>query len=338
MTDGDLAALPRRAACARLLAAPLALLGGCAGTGAGPAVEPYTAETTYRKLVGAYPFIRIASDEPGDAVELRTGLVYAQRGDHALALDLLLPRATGAGARRPPGAIVLVHGGGWRSGDRRELRPLAVGLARRGHVAACISYRLSGEARYPAAVHDVKAALRWLRGQAAAIGLDEQRIAVGGGSAGGQLASLAGVTNGLPGFDDPGAPPGAASSAAQAIVNLDGLSDFTSEAARRHEDDPRKQPSAAGAWLGGRYAQARARWHEASPLTHAGAGTPPMLFVTSGEARFSVGCDDMVARLRPLGVPVQVRALPDAPHSFWLFEPWLAPTVDTVADFLGRYL
>lgn len=324
-----------------LLLAAAALLAGCAATApttlqpppqaAPPA--PYTAETTHARLVGQYPQIRIASREPTADVQVLADLVYADRGGRRLALDLVLPRS----AAGPLTTIVLVHGGGWRSGERANLLPLAIGLARRGIAAATVSYRLSGEARYPAAVQDVKAAIRWLRERSAVHGLDPARFAVGGGSAGGQIAALVGVTNGLPRFDlaaaaDP------AGSAVQAIVNIDGLSDFTSPAALVHEDDPRKHPSAAGAWLGGRYAEQRALWHEASPISHVGPGTPPVLFVVSAEERFSLGHREMMDRLAALGVASERVSLPGTPHSFWLFEPWLAPTVEAVAGFLQRQL
>lgn len=299
------------------------------------ASEIYNAQTTYAKLVADHPFIRIASaDVPAD-VRALTDLAYLRRGERELALDLYLPRQPTA---RPRPAIVLVHGGGWRSGERSNLAPLAIALARRGVAAAVVSYRLSGEARYPAAIHDVKAALRWLRQHAVEHRIDPDFIAVGGGSAGGQIASLVGVTNGDAHFD-PQAAESPMSSAAQAIVNIDGLSDFTSEAARLHEDDPRKNPSAAGAWFGGRYADKIELWREASPLSHVGPGTPPMLFVISAQPRFSLGYKDMVAKLGVLGIPSRVVQIPDTPHSFWLFEPWLAPTVEVVAEFLNaRFL
>lgn len=304
-----------------------------------PAVPAYTAATTQAQLAGRYPFIRIAEARLPPTVRALPAQTYALRDGRALLLDLYLPAAP-ADPTGPRAAIVLVHGGGWRTGVRENLAPLAIGLAQRGYAAATVSYRLSPEARYPAAVHDVKAALRWLRARAADHGIDPARIAVGGASAGGQIASLVGVTNGQPRFEGPpdaAATPGV-SSAAQAIVNIDGLSDFTSEAARAHEDDPRKNPSAAGAWFGGRYAEQTARWHEASPISHAGPATPPMLFVVSAQPRFSLGQAEMAARLAAWGVPTQRVQLPDTPHAFWLFEPWLAPTVAAVADFLDRQL
>jgi acetyl esterase/lipase len=299
-----------------------------------PAPESYTAETTYKKLAPAYPYIRIASSEAPASVRALTGITYVRRGEHALQLDLYLP------ARPKPGSVpgfVLVHGGGWRAGVRANFAPMAIRMAQHGYAAATISYRLSPEALYPAAVQDARAAVRWMRTHAGEYGIDPARIAIGGGSAGGQIAALGGVTDGLARFD-PDDGPGAISSAVQAIVNIDGLSDFTSEAARKYEDDPARQPSSAGAWFGGRYAEKEALWREASPLFHVNAKTPPVLFIGSGQARFSVGREDMMARLGAAGVPGRVVVVPGTPHSFWLFDPWLGPTVEATVAFLDEYL
>jgi pectinesterase len=302
---------------------------------AAPAPAEYTAETTYAKLVKAYPFIRIASRELPPSVRKIQDLTYARHGGRDLQLDLYLPARPAA---VPAPGIVFVHGGGWRNGVRANFAPMAIRMAERGYAAATISYRLSPEAQYPAAIHDAKAAVRWMRANAARYGIDPDRIAIGGGSAGGQIASLVGVTGGIDRFDpdslNPGAGPGTASSAVQAIVNIDGLSDFTSEAARQYEDDPAKQPSSAGAWFGGRYAEKAALWREASPTFYVNARTPPILFIGSAQARFSVGREEMVAKLTAAGVPSQVVLLPETPHSFWLFDPWLAPTVEAIDAFL----
>lgn len=283
-----------------------------------PPATPYTAQTTYDKLVRNYPFIRIASAEPVAAVRKVANLTYVQYGARALQLDLYLP----ASAAAPVPIVVLVHGGGWRSGDRAEFVPLALRLAERGFAAATVSYRLSDEAKYPAAIDDVDAAVRWVRAHGAGHGIDPRRIALAGGSAGGQIASLVGVARG----------------GVQAVVNIDGLSDFTSPAARQHEDDPVKKPSAAGHWFGGSYAQKSALWREASPTFYVGPATPPILFIGSAQARFAVGREEMVAKMTAAGVPSRVLLLPDTPHSFWLFDPWLAPTVEAMSDFLTTHL
>jgi len=320
----------------KLMAA--ALSGLAAGACAQPAPESYTAETTYTKLVKQYPFIGVASREAPATVEPQRDITYISHGTRALQLDLYLPKAR-AGKQLP--GIVLVHGGGWRTGVRANFAPMAIRMAERGYAAATVSYRLSPEAPYPAAIHDVKAALRWMRAHAAQYGIDPQRIAVGGGSAGGQIASLVGVTGGIERFD-PGAASGtsagAVSSAAQAIVNIDGLSDFTSEAARKYEDDPAKQPSSAGAWFGGRYAEKAALWRDASPTFYVNAQTPPILFIGSAQTRFAVGREEMIAKMDAAGVASRVLLLPETPHSFWLFDPWLAPTVEATVRFLDEHM
>lgn len=300
---------------AALLAAMAAALAGCA------TISQYTADSTYTKLIGHYPHIVVASSDVPPEVRAVRGLTYVRYGDRALQLDLYLPR----NAARASPAIVLVHGGGWRSGTRHNLAPMAIRLAQRGYAAATVSYRLSPEARYPAAVDDVRQSVRWLRRHAGQYRIDPERMAIAGGSAGGQIASLVGVT-------------GTKDSALQAIVNIDGLSDFTSAAARLHEDDPAKTPSSAGAWFGGTYAEKTTLWHEASPLFYVTARTPPVLFIGSGQTRFSVGREEMVDRLNEHGVAGSVLVLPDTPHSFWLFDPWLTPTVDAMDTFLKQHL
>ncbi|WP_313034249.1 family 43 glycosylhydrolase [Massilia alkalitolerans] len=283
------------------------------------AQAPYNADTTYRKLVRDYPDIRIASAEAPAPVQVRKDLEYARRGDLSLGLDLYLPGPGG----KPAPLVILVHGGGWGSGERTNMAPLAARLAARGYAAATVSYRLSGQARYPAAIEDVQEAVRWLRKGAGSHGIDPSRVAIAGGSAGGQIAALVGMLE---------------PQAIRAVVNIDGLSDFTSEEARRHEDDPNKNPSAAGAWFGGRYAEKEALWREASPINHVGKNSPPVLFITSGVPRFSVGREAMAAKLATHGVHSDTVALAGTPHSFWLFDPWVSPTVDVMAAFLERVL
>lgn len=292
----------------------------------------YTAEATYQKLIGDYPFISIASRSVPPSVREHKNITYVRYGKRALQLDLYLPTAKSK-VIRP--AIVLVHGGGWRSGYRTNLTPLAIAMAEQGYVAATISYRLAPEAQYPAAIHDVKAALRWLRSHAEKYGVNPQQIAVAGASAGGQIASLTGVTSNIDKFD-PQAQRSRVSSEAQAIINIDGLSDFTSEAARFHEDDPRKNPSSAGSWFGGRYAEKTALWHEASPTFYVNKNTPPILFLISAQERFSVGHKEMIEKMQPLQIPYQVTQIPNTPHSFWLFDPWLQPSVDVIVRFLDQ--
>ena len=133
-------------------------------------------------------------DTLGKAASMESGVVYGVGGGRELRLDLYRP----SGGSGPYPAVVFIHGGGWRSGQRGQLSRQAMYLATRGYVCACIEYRLSGEASFPAAIEDCKCAVRWMR----AVGtknyrVDPERIAVSGSSAGGHLALLTGASGGV---------------------------------------------------------------------------------------------------------------------------------------------
>ncbi len=312
----------------RVAAFSLLLIAGCAASI--PRDSSFTAASAYEKERPRFPFIRIAEPRLTAGVAERRNIVYASRGVRKLHLDIFHP----ASGQDCPG-VLMVHGGGWRSGDRSMEIPLAQQLAARGYVAVAVEYRLSPEARYPAAMHDIKAALRWMRAHAAQYGIDPQRIAISGESAGGQLAALAGYTGDIAELEGSGGDDGY-SSRVQAVIDIDGILDFTSEQARRHEDDPNKNPSSAGAWFGGRYAEQRELWHEASPVYYVNAATPPTLFINSSIPRFHVGRDEVIGKLKQHGIYSEVHTFADTPHPFWLFHPWFEPTVDLMVKFLDR--
>src|SRR3954466_15381145 len=115
-------------------------------------------------------------------------LEYARVGDISLKLDLYVPAA----AKSPP-VVVWVHGGAWRGGSKSN--PSVLPLTERGYAVASVDYRLSPVAKFPAQVYDIKAALRYLRATAKQHGINEEKIAISGGSAGGHLAALVGATN-----------------------------------------------------------------------------------------------------------------------------------------------
>src|SRR3954447_10629247 len=120
-----------------------------------------------------------------------TDIEYARTGEQALKLDLHLPPEK---LRAP--LIVWVHGGAWRSGSKKDM-PLGR-LVEEGYAIASVDYRLSTQARFPAQIHDLKAAIRFLRGHAGEWRLNTKQIVVAGDSAGVHLAALVGVSNGHP--------------------------------------------------------------------------------------------------------------------------------------------
>ena len=142
-------------------------------------------------LSGAVP----ARAEPMPA-ETRRDVIYSRVAALELTLDLYLPpRSTD----EPAPVVLWVHGGGWVTGDKRDV-PLRW-LTSEGYAVASLRYRLLQEAIFPAAVHDVQAAIRFLRGRASELGLDGDRLALAGASAGGHLASLVGLTPDDPTLD-----------------------------------------------------------------------------------------------------------------------------------------
>jgi acetyl esterase/lipase len=124
----------------------------------------------------------------GAHAETQTDIEYARAGELVLKLDLHRPQVA-----NPP-LIVYVHGGAWRAGSKSDV-PIAA-LLDHGFAIASVDYRLSTQAVFPAQIHDIKAAIRFLRAKAAEFRLNTEKIAIIGSSAGGHLAALVGVTNG----------------------------------------------------------------------------------------------------------------------------------------------
>ena len=152
-----------------------------------------------------------------------------------------------------------------------------------------------------------------------------------GYSAGGQLASLAGVTNGNEKFEEESGEMNF-SSEVQAVVDMDGLLDFTNAGSLAVK---RTTNSADVSWLGGFYEEIPERWKEASPLVWVNRDAPPFLFINSSQTRFHAGCDDMVSRLNQFGIYNEVHTFEDAPHSYWFFHPWFDPTIEHMTNFLN---
>lgn len=200
-------------------------------------------------------------------------------GFRPLLLDLYLP------ARRPYPAVVWVHGGAFLMGSRSllpgilERAELFRRLPAAGIAVASIDYRLSGEAPFPAQLHDVKAAIRWLRARGPEAGIDPDRLAVWGESAGGHLAAMATVTSGVEELEgDIGI--GGVPSSVTAGIDWYGPTDF----AAMDEDAPADSamthdaPDSPESLLIGAPVQERPDLvARANPCTYARQGTPPLL-------------------------------------------------------------
>lgn len=290
-----------------------------------PRDTSYTLRSAYEHIRKDFPLVRPIRPELPKGVLFQKEIVYTQIGDRALHLDIFYPAEKRKKGR--PG-VLLIHGGGWRSGSREMEVPMAQQLAGKGYVTVAVEYRLSPEAQYPAGIHDLKAAIRWMRAHAAEYGLDTARIAAYGCSSGAQMASFLGTTNGMAQFEgDEGF--GGYSSSVQAVLNIDGIVSFA-------HPEASAEGVMAGQWLGGLREENWKNWVEASPLEHAGAQTPPFLFVNCIIPRFHAGRDDLLKILSQAGTYSEVHTIPDSTHSFWTVHPWFELTLDYSTAFLRK--
>jgi len=295
-----------------------------------PKNTSYTLDSAYEKYKPYYPFIKPVRYNEIYGSLRHKNIPYVSYGRKTLVLDLFSTPEKGE-VTRP--VVLLIHGGGWGSGDRTLMYPLADYLGKRGYITIAVEYRLSPEAQYPAAVDDINNAIEWVRKNGREYGIDPNRIVILGCSAGAQLAGLVGLKYGTDTDSE-----GNIQKRVHSIVNIDGIMDFSSKEARRWEDDPSRKITAAGTWFGGRYDEKEALWKEASPVYYVTENAPPILFVNSSMARFYVGRDEVVDQLKTYSIFYDIKTFEDTPHSFWLFDPWFQKTSETVLGFLNHTL
>jgi pectinesterase len=228
-----------------------------------------------------YPYIKIAVPELNTGITVKENLVYDSNNGRDLHLDIFSP-ANKIKSKYP--AVILIHGGGWRSGNKSMQHTMAARLAAHNYIAAAVEYRLSPEALYPARVTDLKNSVKWIRRNAGSYNIDENKIAVLGCSAGGTLAALLGTTNGDIRFEDT-ADYSENLSDVQAIIDIDGVLDFTDPAESGKDNDPLK-PSAGRLWFGASYKENPELWREASPIYQVNKRSAPIIFINSSIERF----------------------------------------------------
>lgn len=208
--------------------------------------------------------------------------------------------------------------------------PLAQRMAGKGYATICIEYQLSLEAPYPAALYNIKSAIRWVRKNAELLHIDPDKMAIAGGSAGGHLAALTGMTNGVEKME--GAHGNTESSSdIQAIIDMDGVLNFINPESLKRPASPH---SADSEWLRGSFEEIPSTWKEASPLFWVDENAVPILFINSGFPRFHAGQDEMIAMLNRYGIKNEVRKFDIMVHPFWLFEPWIDLTAKYIDNFL----
>jgi acetyl esterase/lipase len=256
-------------------------------------------------------------------------------------LDIYLPN--NGEALKP--VIVSIHGGAFMEGDKADSQvlPMLEGL-RQGYAVVSVNYRMSGEAKFPALVQDVKAAIRWIRANANQYRFDSQKIAAWGGSAGGYLATMLGVTGEIGEFDDPKLGNPDQSSNVQAVVTWFAPTDFLKMdeqlIARHLRPSPGNEhngpSSPESLLLGEQIIKIPELGKIANPEIYIGANVPPFL-IQHGT------CDDIVpvdmsihfaAKLPPDRVELEL--LEGAGHADPCFET--SENIERVLSFLGQHL
>jgi acetyl esterase/lipase len=241
-------------------------------------------------------------------IRIQSGIEYTNPDDQHLKLNMARP-AQGDG---PFPAILCIHGGGFRAGNREGYDGLIKQLAARGYVAVTVSYRFAPKYQFPAQVYDVKAAVRWLRAHAAEYHIDPNRIGVTGGSAGGHLAQFLGVTSDVKEFEGDGGNPNQ-SSRVTCVVNYFGPSDFT-KSYGKSVDAAEVLPL----FLGGNLEQARQRHIASSPLNWVTPNAAPTLCVHGTKDPY-VAYEQatwIVDRLKACGVEAELLTMEGAGHGF----------------------
>lgn len=261
-------------------------------------------------------------------VSLERNVVVGNFGGIDLTVDVARPAAMDG----PAPALLFLPGGGWLTADRSPLpERYGIPMAERGFVCVTGEYRVLEQAIWPAAIQDVKAIIRWMRANAAGLGLDPERIALGGKSAGGHLTLLAGATNGSGEFEEShngnGVNAGYSSRVA-AVIGVAPVSDI-SEYWRRPHMTPYTAADASDAAL-----------RAANPIDRVDGSYPPtMLLHGTNDDRVP---HEMTLRmfhtLERNGVPAELALFAEQDHMFDRIPTYSQAIVENMARFLGRYV
>lgn len=215
-----------------------------------------------------------ASSADSKKVTVERDIVYGNAGNRPLRLDIIRPKDP---AESPLPVIAYIHGGGWRNGSKeRETGRLVPFAASGNYFCVAIEYRLTGEASWPAQIHDCKAAIRWLKANADKYDYDPKRLAAWGSSAGGHLVSLLGTTADLAELEGNCGSPDY-SSQVTCVVDFSGPSNFP--AMFTSPDVPKNIKEAVAALLGGPLDERREEAVAASPMTYVSPDDAPILIV-----------------------------------------------------------
>jgi len=255
---------------------------------------------------------RQAGPPPVRLVRRIVGVPYAAVNDEVLRLDVYSRLAEEEPAARP--LINFIHGGGWMTGFRWDIPKELILFVDRGFVVASIDYRGTRGNRFLANVHDVKAAVRFLRANSDSLGIDADRVALVGFASGGHLAALAGLAGGdlegdIGDHDD-------VSSAVHAIVSFQGPMNLSTILVQKTPTGTGKHRVPVELLLGGSPEKCAAHALKASPIGHVRPGSPPLLLVYGGADDQVPAAQgrEMAAAYRKHNASVELVVIDEAEH------------------------
>ncbi len=294
-----------------------------------PIPEGYTDELAVKTaiLLGQIKLIDARNVSTPDNIEEILNIEYGAGGERKLHLDLYLPKDR----KKATPAVIFIHGGAWKSGKRGDMKFYCVKFAEKGYITATATYRLTDEAPFPAAVHDVKCAVRWLRVNAVKYKVDPERIVVSGNSAGGHLSMMIGYS------DDPSLEGSGGNNRVNsrvcAVVNFYGPTDLTTDFAKKQgivED-----------FMGGKtFDESPDVYKLASPLFHLTKDDPPTLILhgTIDSTVPIIQADKLAEKLKKLGIDYIYERYDGWPHAMDLAEVVNRRCVYQMEQFFKKYV
>lgn len=273
-----------------------------------------------------FPFLALASltlsacaqtPPPPGFIALRN-LDYAGQDNPRQKLDLYLPEKP---TDKPLPLIVYIHGGGWEGGEKSDTGLLFELIKSGGYAGASIGYRFTQEQKWPAQIHDVKAAMRWLKAHAKDHGIDADKVGLTGISAGGHLVSLLGTSGGVKELDGSVGTAGELPKIA-CVANFCGPANFLTFPGKGSIIDPEKPGTAITKLFGGPMSQHLVEAKAASPVTYVSKDDPPFLHIhgTADNLVPYSQAEEFDAALEKVGVSSTLLTGKDAPHVFFSAE------------------
>ncbi len=259
---------------------------------------------TFLKIAYAMGFLDLIETKPAipESILEYKDITYKQIDSIDLKLDIYKQK----NLTKATPVLIFIHGGGWSKGKRSDYLPYLIDFAEKGYVTATISYRLSKVAHFPAALEDVKCAVRWIRKNASEYGIDPDKIAVIGGSAGGHLALMLAYTSDNEFSDEC---PDSVSSRVNAVVDIYGPVDLTTPYAQNRPEST--------SFLGKSYDEDPVLFKEASPRFHISRDDPPtLIFHGTIDSLVPVSQSDSLHKwLNKAGIPNEYHRLKGWPHT-----------------------